>query len=108
MQLATYFLSRGDDEHARHVFEDMEHERPERLASIREELLGEDNPDYWEVTDRGVNFGYLPPDRRARVPEFFAWFGNRIPPRREIHDPDAGVALPRRSVGSKAAGGSGS
>ena len=108
VQLATYFLSRGDHEHARHVFEDMEHERPERLASIREELLGEDNPDYWEVTDRGVNFGYLPPDRRAQVPEFFAWFGNRIPPRREIHDPDAGVALPRRSVGSKAAGGSGS
>ena len=33
-------------------------------------------------TDRragGVNFGYLPPERRARVPEFFAWFGDRLP-----------------------------
>ena len=46
--------------------------------SIREELLAEVEPLYWELTDRGVNFAYLPPERRARVAEFFEWFGNRL------------------------------
>jgi hypothetical protein len=34
----------------------MRHERPERLASVRDELLAETRPQYWEFTDRGVNF----------------------------------------------------
>ncbi len=80
VQLATFFLARGDEARARQIFEDMEQERPERLASIREELLSEVSPDYWEITDRGVNFGYLPPERRARVEDFFDWFGGRVPP----------------------------
>jgi hypothetical protein len=79
VQLATFFLARDDTARARRVYEDMALERPERLASIRDELVTEDAPDYWEVTDRGVNFGYLPPDRRARVVEFFEWFGSRVP-----------------------------
>lgn len=89
VQLATFFLARGDTERARQVYDDMAQERPERLASIREELLTEDSPDYWEVTDRGVNFGYLPPERRARVEEFFEWFGSRVPRRRNPIEQDA-------------------
>ncbi|UCE87941.1 MAG: hypothetical protein JSU66_06535 [Deltaproteobacteria bacterium] len=61
---------------------DMARERPERLASIRDELLAEQRSQYWEITDRGVNFAYLPPDRRAKLAEFFAWFGSRVPPPR--------------------------
>lgn len=100
VQLATFFLAEGDAKHARRVFEDMEHERPERLASIRDELLAEDSPDYWEVTDRGVNFGYLPPERRARVSEFFAWFGARIPaPRGELEGAAARAATGGASRG---------
>ncbi len=84
VQLATFFLLRGDEDRARRVFEDMRHERPERLASIRRELLETDSPDYWEVTDRGVNFAYLPPERRAQLDVFFRWFGDRIP--EEVED----------------------
>jgi hypothetical protein len=80
VQFATFLLLRGDVARAKRVYEDMERERPERLASIRDELLAEQRSQYWEVTDRGVNFAYLPPDQRAKLPEFFAWFGARVPP----------------------------
>ena len=56
----------------------MAEEKAERLRSIREELLAESQPLYWELTDRGVNFAYLPPERRAKVSEFFEWFGDRL------------------------------
>ena len=78
VQLATFLLVRGDTKRARSVFDDMADEKAERLISIREELLAEVEPLYWELTDRGVNFAYLPPERRARVAEFFEWFGDRL------------------------------
>ena len=78
VQLAAFLLMRGDEKRARVVFEDMAEEKSERLRSIREELLTTEEPLYWELTDRGVNFAYLPPERRARVSEFFEWFGDRL------------------------------
>jgi len=78
VQLATFFLERGDEVSARRIFADMEDEQAERLLAIREELLGEERAQYWEFTDRGVNFSYLPPARRALVEPFFSWFGPRL------------------------------
>jgi hypothetical protein len=74
VKLATYFLSRGDTARARKVYEDMAGEDPQRLASIRDELLAVESPEYWEIIDRGVNFDYLPPERKAKLGEFFGWF----------------------------------
>ena len=75
VQLATLFLVRGEDERAKRVCEDLKHERRERLIQIRDELMAEDRPRFWEFTDRGVNFAYLPPKQRAKLPEFFSWLG---------------------------------
>lgn|GEM_PF-7104981 len=36
------------------------------------ELEREVSPHYCEITDRGSNFQYLPPERRAKLAEFFA------------------------------------
>jgi len=33
-----------------------------------------ESPEYWEVSDRGDNFDYLPPEQRACLSLFFAWF----------------------------------
>ncbi len=77
VQLATFFLERGEEVPARRIFADMEHERPERIAAVREKLRSEVHAQYWEFTDRGINFGYLPPDRRAHLDEFFSWFAAR-------------------------------
>ena len=75
VKLATFYLAVDAEDYARRVFEDMKDELPERLDSIREELEAISQPDFWEVTDRGVNFDYLPPERRSKLTEFFGWFG---------------------------------
>lgn len=80
VKLATYYLLEGEQGLAREVFEDMSGERPERLASIRNELLAIRSSEFWEISDRGVNFDYLPPKRKRRMLEFFGWFGDRLPP----------------------------
>ena len=75
LKLATYYLGAGAEELARQVWRDMEHERPERLLHIREEMLAVQDRDFWEVIDRGHNFDYLDPDRRRQLETFFSWFG---------------------------------
>ena len=78
VQLATFFLANDDEPSARRIFEDMKDERSERLAAVRDELLTEERAQYWEFTDRGVNFSYLPPERRAHLARFFSWFGRAL------------------------------
>ncbi len=80
VKLATFYLLKREEPLAREVFDDMAAERPERLASIRNELLAIDSSEFWEISDRGVNFDYLPPKRKRRMLEFFGWFGDRLPP----------------------------
>ncbi len=80
VKLATFYLMKNEEDLAREVFNDMSSERPERLASIRNELLAIRSSEFWEISDRGVNFDYLPPKRKRRMLEFFGWFGDRLPP----------------------------
>lgn len=82
LKLASYFMLRGDEELAREVYEDMKDESPERLASIRDELMGVESREFWEISDRGVNFDYLPRERKEQVLIFFDWFGDVLPPMR--------------------------
>jgi hypothetical protein len=83
VKLATYFLARGDAARARKVYEDMQNEDPQRLASIRDELNAVESPEYWEIIDRGVNFDYLGSDRKAKLTEFFGWFRGLPAPARQ-------------------------
>jgi hypothetical protein len=71
IQLATVLLLRGDLEPARRIAKDLAAERPALLAAARDELEREVSPSYWEITDRGGNFSFLAPDRRAMLPAFF-------------------------------------
>ncbi len=74
VQLAVFFLERGDEDRARRIFADMREETTERLRAVREELEAEQPEHYWELTDRGINFAYLSPERRAHLVTFFSWF----------------------------------
>ena len=78
VQLATFFLARDDEPRARLIYQDMAGDRRERLHVIYDELSREERPSYWEFTDRGVNFAYLPPERRAQLATFFSWFGGDL------------------------------
>ncbi|MET0340315.1 MAG: DUF2254 family protein [Polyangiales bacterium] len=80
LKLASYFLARGNERLAREVYEDMRDERPERLASIRDELLSVHSREFWEVSDRGVNFDYLTGEEKEMLLSFFEWFGDKLPP----------------------------
>jgi hypothetical protein len=73
VKLATYYLLVGAEPHARTVFQDLRHESPERLASIHGELAAITAKDFWEVTDRGVNFDYMDAAQKEKLEIFFGW-----------------------------------
>jgi hypothetical protein len=72
IQLATLFALRHDEGRVRRICKDLAGERMQRLERLRKELETEQRAQYWEFTDRGLNFGYLEPERRARLGEVFA------------------------------------
>lgn len=72
MQLATFFLLRGEDEPARRIARNLAVDRGRLLAATRDDLEREVSPSYWEINDRGANFAFLPPERRAKLDAFFA------------------------------------
>lgn len=74
LKLATFYLLVGAEAMARRVWEDMRGDTAERLGSIRDELLEVHAKDFWEISDRGGNFDYLPPERKEKLRVFFGWF----------------------------------
>jgi len=72
IRLATFFLERGEQEPARRIAADLVGERRGLLLTAREALEREVSPNFWELGARGSNFSYLPPERRAKLGEFFA------------------------------------
>jgi len=74
VQLGTFFLAVGDAPRVARIRADLAGERAERLRAIWRDLEAETDAEYWEFTDRGVNFAYLPPERRALLGAFFAEF----------------------------------
>ena len=73
LQLAAFFAELQDEPRARRIIDDMKHEKLERLQVIRETLMTEQRPQYWEFTDRGVNFSYLEPALRPHLDTLFEW-----------------------------------
>lgn len=65
LQAAALFQSRGESARVDRVCADLRGEVPARLQQICNQLMTEGRAEYWEFTDRGVNFGFLAPARRA-------------------------------------------
>lgn len=74
VKLATFYLERGAEPHARQIAADMKDEPATRLRSIRDELLAVHSSEFWEVVDRGANFDYMDEGRKRRLRQFFEWF----------------------------------
>jgi hypothetical protein len=75
VKLATYYLAVGDEAKARLIAGDMREEPAQRLAVIRDQLERVTSKDFWEITDRGSNFEYMPPAQRDQMAAFFGWLG---------------------------------
>jgi hypothetical protein len=75
VKLATYYLAVGEEAKAQLIAGDMREEPVQRLAVIRDQLERVTSKDFWEITDRGSNFEYMPPEQRAQMDTFFGWLG---------------------------------
>jgi hypothetical protein len=71
MQVATLFLMRGDMQRAQLVADDLRGERIERLSRLKRSMLEDQRQQFWELTDFGVNFSYLQPERREFLEPLF-------------------------------------
>lgn len=69
--LASFYVSVGAMEYVEAIAEDMAVESPERLQSIHDELRSVHHSKFWEVTDRGINFDFVPEERRPHLATFF-------------------------------------
>lgn len=76
VQAAAMFLELGEMERARRIADDLAGESPDRLERVRAVLSSEDRAQYWELTDRGINFSYLDPKYRVHLDTLFAWLGH--------------------------------
>ncbi len=74
VKLAGFYLLKGERDLARLIYEDMKVEPMDRILRIYELIYTTTVEEFWEITPRGVNFYYLPPERREALKEFFEWF----------------------------------
>jgi hypothetical protein len=70
--LGAYFLEHDEPEHVLVLCELLAGVPTETLERVTAELLAVDDPVFWELTDRVVNFDYVEPEVRARLPELLA------------------------------------
>lgn len=72
VKLATYYLSRGEQGRAERIADDLKEEPEARLESIFSGLRKATSREFWEITDRGRNFEYMPAAERAELDRFVA------------------------------------
>lgn len=72
VKLATWYLHHERKDLAGRIAQDLRAESPKRLAAIRADLEKVTEEEFHEVSDRGVHFDWLPPERRALLADFFA------------------------------------
>lgn len=70
--LGAFLVEQGAQALASKVREHMQQETPERLLAIRDGLLAIKESKFWEITDRGINFNFVPMERRQHLEPFFA------------------------------------
>ena len=80
VKLAAYYVLTDQEDRARSIANDMRDEPMERLKLIRRQLENVANKDFWEITDRGRNFEYMPPKQRACLATYFDWLNVEGPP----------------------------
>ena len=78
--LGSFFLVRGEREFVRELRAALDGLPDEALERIHRALTTVEDPVFWELTDRVVNFDYVEPDVRAALPAFLAGAETWSPP----------------------------
>ena len=79
LKLAAALMESGDEQRATRICQDLKSEArriKERLIHL---LQADNREEYWEFTDRGVNFTYLPPELKRHLPALAAKFLGATP-----------------------------
>jgi len=76
-RLGVYYLSEGEESKAAMIADDMSDMSAELKAEVRDELLRQAQPHFWEIVDRGRKFHYLADKERAYLDPFLALTGTR-------------------------------
>jgi len=74
VKLAGFYLLKDEEELARLIYEDMKVEPLDRIHKIYEFIYTTTLEEFWEITPRGINFYYVPPERKKALEKFFKWF----------------------------------
>ena len=69
--LAAYFLERGSTEELELVAASLQNLPTAVIEKAKRGILSVQDRVFWELNDRGLNFDFVEPQRRARVAEFF-------------------------------------
>lgn len=69
--LGAFFLEQGAINLVNRIRHDMSHESLSRMLLTRDEILAVTERKFWEITDRGINFDYIEPERHQYVRAFF-------------------------------------
>ena len=70
LALGGYFMGKNLEQEARRVRENLANVPADALASIGESLMQVKDRCFWEVTDRQINFEWMPQERRDKVKTF--------------------------------------
>jgi hypothetical protein len=77
IRLGVYYLSVGESAKAEMIAADMADMDPDSRAEVRNDLLLQAPPHFWEIVDRGRNLHYLAEGERAYLDRFLALSGDR-------------------------------
>lgn len=69
LALGAFYLAQGADSLSKQVQEALSRVEPATLTRLGKELLSVTVPEFWEITDRGVNFDYIEPALRPYLRE---------------------------------------
>lgn len=68
LKLAARLMEAGDEQRAARICEDLKAEAKTIKVRLINLLQAENRKEYWEFTDRGVNFAFLPPALKRHLP----------------------------------------
>jgi hypothetical protein len=74
VNLASFYLFRGNEEMARHIFDKIKETPLAALRDAQSEITAVTEPLFWEISDRAINFNYMEPEQHEMLETFIGWF----------------------------------
>lgn len=75
LSLASFYLCHGQEVYARRVVDVIEDTPPDTVKELQQEILNVSEPLFWEISDRIINFNFIPLDQRQSLIEITRWMG---------------------------------